>query len=99
MRVCARVLAAALMIGAVGAALAFPAVFPPANDEHRALVAPPAAQQRTLRVPAIYRPPRHATVTHARSAVARRTRAKRPLPPAGELVTAPVRRPKTTPKT
>ena len=96
MRVCARVLAAALMMGAVGVALAFPALFPPGNEEHRSLVAPPSSQQRTLRLPAVHHPARHVTVSRERSTVARRTRVKRQLPPTGELVTAPVRRPKTT---
>src|SRR6266571_7842144 len=68
MRVYARVLAAALMTGAVAAALAFPALFQPGRERHRVLLAPPSSLQRTLRVPAV-RTPAHHVARHAEARV------------------------------
>lgn len=47
---CARVLAAALMTGAVGFALAMPAFFGTAQDVGRSLTAPPSSLQRSVHV-------------------------------------------------
>jgi hypothetical protein len=59
MRVCARVLAAALMTGVIGAALSLPALLSTGGGEHGALHAPPSAQQRTLRLPELNAPAQH----------------------------------------
>lgn len=50
---CARVLAAALMTGAIATALGLPAAFDSAREPGRGLTAPPSSLQRTVRVPAI----------------------------------------------
>ena len=47
---CARVLAAALMTGAIGFALAMPAFFATAHDAGRSLTAPPSFLQRSVHV-------------------------------------------------
>lgn len=47
---CARVLAAALMTGAIGFALAMPAIFAPAHNAGRSLTAPPSFLQRSVHV-------------------------------------------------
>src|SRR5919201_1383837 len=74
MRVCARVLAAALMTGAIAGAVAFPALFGQGSGPHRALIAPPSSQLRTLRVPALTAPAQHHAVQAAQPR-ARGTRA------------------------
>jgi hypothetical protein len=52
MRVCARVLAAALMTGSIAFALSFPAVVGTGHERPRAVVAPPSARVvRTLHLP------------------------------------------------
>jgi hypothetical protein len=45
---CARVLAAALMTGAIGFTLAMPALFGTARDAVRSLTAPPSSLQRSV---------------------------------------------------
>jgi hypothetical protein len=50
---CARVLAAALMTGAIATALGLPAAFDGAEDGVHGLNAPPSSLQRTVRVPAV----------------------------------------------
>src|SRR5919201_4380187 len=65
MRVCARALAAALMMGAVAGVLGFPTLFPTGKQENHVLVAPPSSQQRTLRLPALRAPARHVVTVHA----------------------------------
>src|SRR6476646_8880772 len=47
---CARVLAAALMTGAIGFALAMPAIFATAHDAGWSLTAPPSFLQRSVHV-------------------------------------------------
>ena len=47
---CARVLAAALMTGAIGFALAMPAIFETAHKAGRSLTAPPSSLQRSVHV-------------------------------------------------
>jgi hypothetical protein len=47
---CARVLAAALMTGAIGFALAMPAIFGTAHNAGRLLTAPPSSLQRSVHV-------------------------------------------------
>jgi hypothetical protein len=47
---CARVLAAALMTGAIGFALAMPAIFETAHNAGRSLTAPPSFLQRSVHV-------------------------------------------------
>ena len=47
---CARVLAAALMTGAIGFALAMPALFGTGQDAVRSLTAPPSSLQRSVQV-------------------------------------------------
>jgi hypothetical protein len=56
---CARVLAAALMTGAIGFALAMPAIFETAHNAGRSLTAPPSFLQRSVHVVASG-PPRSA---------------------------------------
>jgi hypothetical protein len=55
---CARVLAAALMTGAIAFALGAPALFESSRDEIQALIAPPSSLQRSVRVPALPAPAR-----------------------------------------
>src|SRR5439155_23904773 len=50
---CARVLAAALMTGAVAAALATPALFDGPGDRGLELTAPPSSHRRSVHVPAL----------------------------------------------
>jgi hypothetical protein len=49
---CARVLAAALMMGAIASAVGLPSTFESASGQERGLTAPPSSLQRTVRVPA-----------------------------------------------
>src|SRR5258705_238885 len=56
---CARVLAAALMTGAIGFALAMPAIFETAHNAGQSLTAPPSFLQRSVHVVASA-PPRSA---------------------------------------
>src|SRR5438874_9322163 len=67
MRVCARVLAAALMTGAIAAALSFPALVGQGPGRQRVLAAPPSAHERTLRLPALAAPANHQLTVHRRS--------------------------------
>jgi hypothetical protein len=53
---CARVLAAALMTGAIAFAVGMPALFETAHDFGRSLLAPPSSLQRTVRAPALGEP-------------------------------------------
>jgi hypothetical protein len=101
---CARVLAAALMTGAVAAALATPALFDAPRDQGLELTAPPSSHWRSVRVPALPAP-RHAT-RRERLVVALSARhpAGRPLqpPPAsrpGVKAPAPTRPAPTPPRT
>ena len=57
---CARVLAAALMTGAIAAALAMPALFDSARDVGHGLTAPPSSLERLVRVPALSVQPQRA---------------------------------------
>ncbi len=100
MRVCARVLAAALMAGAIGAALAFPVRFGPGGEQHRALTAPPSSQLRTLHVPAWPAPRHHAALVVTHHAVWNAPRAEPSLvaarPVSSPRSHQPRRRPPTT---
>jgi hypothetical protein len=84
MRVCARVLAAALMTGAIATLLTLPALTSEPGGEHRAVPAPPSSHHRTLRLPALPAPVLHLSarrrvVAHARpSALATVSVAPRP---------------------
>jgi hypothetical protein len=49
---CARVLAAALMTGAIATAVGLPSAFESASAPERGLTAPPSSLQRTVRIPA-----------------------------------------------
>ena len=62
MSICARVLAAALMAGAIAAVVAFPARFGPGGEPGRVIVAPPSSQQRAIHLPALPAPRRHAAL-------------------------------------
>src|SRR5712691_6687039 len=53
MRVCARVLVAALMVGAIAAALAFPGRYGQDRGQLGALNAAPSSHQRTVRLPGL----------------------------------------------
>ena len=99
MRVCARVLAAALMTGAIAAALTVPALTSQRGGEPRAVPAPPSSHDRTLHLPALRVPVRHRSVgrtvvAHPRSAaLAALQVARRPV-----VVFAPARvKPTTVP--
>jgi len=72
MRVCARVLAAALITGGIAAALVLPALTSEPVGVPRAVSAPPSSHGRTLYLPAVSAPihrssPHHAVVAHRRS--------------------------------
>src|ERR687888_1105314 len=98
MRVCARVLAAALMTGAVAGAFTFPALFQHGREGHRLLLAPPSSQQRTLRVPALGRPAGPELVHIARPSTAALKKGPtrpRPAPSLGQFARAAIRGPKT----
>src|SRR5207302_3523475 len=57
---CARVLAAALMTGAIASVVAMSALLNTPRDDGYALTAPPSSLQRSVRVPALAAPPRPA---------------------------------------
>src|SRR5712691_202188 len=57
---CARVLAAALMTGAIATAMGLPTLFDSAQDSGRVLTAPPSSLQRSLPAPALFVPVRRA---------------------------------------
>jgi hypothetical protein len=59
---CARVLAAALMTGAIAFAVGMPALFGTAEDFGRSLTAPPSSLRRTVRAPAFSAQARTPTV-------------------------------------
>jgi hypothetical protein len=59
MRVCARVLAAALMTGAIAGAFALPSLVGQGVEEPRARPAPPSVKQRTLHLPVLKAPVEH----------------------------------------
>jgi hypothetical protein len=76
---CARVLAAALMTGAIATALGLPAAFDSALEPGHGLTAPPSSLQHTVHVPAVTaweRPPRAERLVAALSI---RSSAARPL--------------------
>jgi hypothetical protein len=89
MSVCARVLAAALMAGAIAVALAFPAFVVQGGDAHRSVQAPRSADRSTvrLRVQAL-----SATVPQRRVAAGRRVPASRGRPAAPPPVAVSVSR-------
>jgi hypothetical protein len=68
MRVCARVLAAALMTGAIAGTIAFPAIFRQGIEPNRLLLVPPASQLRTLPVPALEAPSQYTVLQRRRPA-------------------------------
>jgi hypothetical protein len=57
---CARVLAAALMTGAIATAMGLPTLFDGAGDLGPGVTAPPSSLQRSVRIPAHSAPPRPA---------------------------------------
>jgi hypothetical protein len=65
MSVYARVLAVALMTGAIAAAVSVPALVSQGRDRPEAITAPPSSHRRTLRLPALRAPARHTVVVHA----------------------------------
>jgi len=72
MRVCARVLAAALITGGIASALVLPALTSQPGGVPRAVSTPPSSHDRTLYLPALQAPARsspqhHAVVAHQRS--------------------------------
>jgi len=80
---CARVLAAALMTGAIGFVLAMPAVFGTAHDAVRSLTSPPSSLQRSVHVVASALPrPVHRFLEPAHSIT-------RAVPAAGVAVFSP----------
>src|SRR6266545_4163721 len=83
---CARVLAAALMTGAIATALGLPAAFDSALEPGRGLTAPPSSLQRTVHVPAVAASERSARSERLVAALSIRPSAARPL---GRHVTSP----------
>jgi len=94
---CARVLAAALMTGAIGFTLAMPALFATAHDAVRSLTAPPSSLQRSVQLVASApsRPVRAGRVEDRRSIV-------RAVPaagaPASRRGSSPAREPRPAPR-
>ena len=76
---CARVLAAALMTGAIAAALAGPALFDAPKDHGFNLTAPPSSHRRLVRVPALPAPRRTHRVERIVVALSIRHQAPRPV--------------------
>jgi hypothetical protein len=101
---CARVLAAALMTGAIAFVLAMPALFESARDAGRGLTAPPSSLRRSVQAPALTAPTRPAGVHSIRRPVTRpvvvrttaravRARRSRPHPPGADNTAPPSPRP------
>lgn len=93
---CARVLAAALMTGAIGFVLAMPALFGTAHDAVRSLTAPPSSLQGTVHVvaSALSGPAHAGRVEHAHST---RPALRTASPVSGRLASS-VRRPSSAPR-
>jgi hypothetical protein len=95
---CARVLAAALMTGAIAFALGAPALFESPRDESRALTAPPSSLQRSVRVPAPSAPARPVRAERLVAALSVRPPATRPAVVRIEPSHAAVRAPRSKPR-
>src|SRR6266545_2377219 len=76
---CARVLAAALMTGAIATALGLPAAFDSALEPGRGLTAPPSSLRHTVHVPAVTASERPARAERLLAALPIRPSAARPL--------------------
>jgi hypothetical protein len=75
---CARVLAAALMTGAIATAMGLPTLFDGAGDLGPGVTAPPSSLQRSVHVPALSAPARPARAERLVTAQIARPPAKRP---------------------
>jgi hypothetical protein len=100
---CARVLAAALMTGAIATAMGLPTIFESAHDLGRALVTPPSSGHRSVRVPALTaraRPPsaeRLATAPQVTRPLLRPAIVRTPSRSQGKPKPAPVQQPEPGP--
>src|SRR6266542_4535584 len=95
---CARVLAAALMTGAIAAVVAMSALLNTPRDDGYALTAPPSSFQRSVRVPALAAPPRPARAERLVSALSVHTPVARPVVVRPAVPGTSVRVPRTKPK-
>jgi hypothetical protein len=95
---CARVLAAALMTGAIAAVLALPALFDSPRDEGRELTAPPSSLQRSVRVPALPAPARPVRAERLVTALSVSRSAVRPTIVRHEPSRSVVRAPRSNPR-
>lgn len=85
---CARVLAAALMTGAIATAMGLPSLFESGGDPGRGLTAPPSSLQRSVRSPAPFAPARPASALQ-RPALSGERSARVRLGPSRPAVSAP----------
>src|SRR6266516_3686374 len=97
---CARVLAAALMTGAIGFTLAMPALFATAHDAIRSLTAPPSSLQRSVQLVASASShpshPVHAGRLEDRGSIVRAVPVA--VAPASGRGSSPTRQPRPAPK-
>jgi hypothetical protein len=90
---CARVLAAALMTGAIAGTVAMSALFGPPSAADRPLTAPPSSLQRSVRAEVLREPPVHRTsVERPVTAHSLRTTRARPVVATHSLVIIRTRR-------
>jgi len=95
---CARVLAAALMTGAIAAVVAMSALLNTPRDDGYALTAPPSSLQRSVRVPALAAPPRPARAERFVTALSGHTPVDRPVVVRPAATRSSVRLPRSKPK-
>src|SRR6266545_1939771 len=76
---CARVLAAALMTGAIASVVAMSALLNTPRDDGYALTTPPSSLQRSVRVPALAAPPRPVRAERLVTALSVQTPVARPV--------------------
>jgi hypothetical protein len=83
---CARVLAAALMTGAIAGTVAMSALFGPSSEADRPITAPPSSLQRSVRAQVLRAPPVHRSVERPVAAHSLRTPRARPVVASHRLV-------------
>src|SRR6266511_2230631 len=95
---CARVLAAALMTGAIASVVAMSALLNTPRDDGYALTTPPSSLQRSVRVPALAAPPRPVRAERLVTALSVQTPVARPVVVKPATTRGAVRSPRSNPK-
>jgi len=94
---CARVLAAALMTGAIASVVAMSALLNTPRDDGYALTTPPSSLQRSVRVPALAAPPRPVRAERLVTALSVQTPVARPVVVKPATTRGAVRSPRSNP--